>query len=54
VAARRPQAGRLLRRLLYTAEHTPLQAFGLSHFLVLERTGEDRQTVTAEHSNQGG
>jgi SAM-dependent methyltransferase len=37
VAARRPQAGRLLRRLLYTAEHTPLRTFGLSHFLVLER-----------------
>jgi SAM-dependent methyltransferase len=37
VVARNPAAGRILRRLLYTAETTPLQAFGLSHFLVLER-----------------
>jgi SAM-dependent methyltransferase len=38
VVAARPAAGRVLRRLLYTLEHTPLQAFGLSHFVVLERT----------------
>ena len=31
-----PDLGRWLRSGLYTAEHTPLQAFGLSHFLVLE------------------
>lgn len=37
VVARRPGLGRILRRVLYTLEHTPLQAFGLSHFLVLER-----------------
>ncbi len=37
VSARRPAAGRIIRRVLYTAESTPLQAFGLSHFLVLER-----------------
>lgn len=37
VVARRPGLGRVLRRVLYTLEHTPLQAFGLSHFLVLER-----------------
>jgi SAM-dependent methyltransferase len=37
VVARRPGLGRVLRRVLYTLEHTPLQAFGLSHFLVLEK-----------------
>ena len=37
VVARNPMAGRVLRKLLYTGENTPLQAFGLSHFLVLER-----------------
>lgn len=38
VVARRPGLGRWLRRGLYAAEHTPLQVFGLSHFLVVERT----------------
>ena len=37
VVARRPGLGRMVRRVLYALEHTPLQAFGLSHFLVLER-----------------
>jgi SAM-dependent methyltransferase len=37
VVATRPAAGQVLRRVLYTLEHTPLQTFGLSHFLVLER-----------------
>ncbi len=37
IAARRPGLGRALRRVLYALEHTPLQAFGLSHFLVLEK-----------------
>jgi len=37
IVARRPSVGRVLKRGLYTLEHTPLQAFGLSHFLVLER-----------------
>jgi SAM-dependent methyltransferase len=37
VAARRPALGRVLRQALYALERTPLQAFGLSHFLVLER-----------------
>lgn len=36
VVATRPQLGRLLKRGLYAAEHTPLQVLGLSHFLVLE------------------
>ena len=37
IVATRPQMGGWLRRGLYAAEHTPLQVFGLSHFLVLER-----------------
>ena len=37
VVATRPAAGQVLRRVLYTLEHTPMQTFGLSHFLVLER-----------------
>ena len=37
VVARRSGLGRWLRRILYALEHTPAQAFGLSHFLVLER-----------------
>jgi SAM-dependent methyltransferase len=39
VVARRPGLGRVLKRGLYALEHTPLQWFGLSHFLVLERRG---------------
>ena len=35
VSARHPRLGRVLRRALYVAEHTPLHVFGLSHFLVL-------------------
>jgi len=37
IVARRPGLGAILRRVLYALEHTPLQAFGLSHFLVLEK-----------------
>ena len=37
VVARRPGLGRVLRRILYTLEHTPFQAFGLSHLLVVEK-----------------
>lgn len=33
----RKVAGRILRRVIYALEQTPLQVFGLSHFLVLER-----------------
>ena len=32
-----PQAGRMLKKLLYSAENTPLAALGLSHLLVLEK-----------------
>lgn len=42
VSARYPLVGRVLRRVLYVAEHTPLHVFGLSHFLVLrKKTTED-------------
>jgi SAM-dependent methyltransferase len=37
IMARRPGVGRVLKQSLYALEHRPLQAFGLSHFLVLER-----------------
>jgi SAM-dependent methyltransferase len=38
VAYRSPTLGRLLRAVLYMLESTPLRVFGLSHFLVLEKT----------------
>jgi SAM-dependent methyltransferase len=37
VSARRPALGRVLRQVLYALEHSPLQWFGLSHFLMLEK-----------------
>ena len=37
VSARHAHLGGLLRRGLYTAENTPLHAFGLSHFLVVRK-----------------
>ena len=37
VVYRRPELGRQLRRVTYVLERTPLQWFGLSHLLVLER-----------------
>ncbi len=36
IVARRPALGKLLQFITYALESTPLQAFGLSHFLVLE------------------
>jgi SAM-dependent methyltransferase len=38
IVARHPGLGRLLRWGTYRLEHTPLRAFGLSHFLVAEKT----------------
>ncbi len=38
VVARHPGVGSLLRRVLRFLERTPLQTFGLSHFLVMEKT----------------
>ncbi len=37
VLARSPALGRVLRAVTYTLERTPLQAFGLSHLLVVEK-----------------
>ena len=37
IVARLPRAGRILQRVTYALEKTPLRVFGLSHFLVLER-----------------
>lgn len=38
IVARRKVLGWVLRRVLYVAERTPLQIFGLSHFVVLQKT----------------
>jgi SAM-dependent methyltransferase len=38
IARRRPVLGRALRAITYTLEHTPLRVFGLSHFVVLEKS----------------
>jgi SAM-dependent methyltransferase len=40
LVARWPRLGRALRALTYAAEGTPLRIFGLSHFLVAEKTAE--------------
>ena len=37
IVYRRPQFGRVLRRVTYTLEQTPLRWLGLSHLLVLEK-----------------
>jgi SAM-dependent methyltransferase len=47
VIARRRRLGRVLREVLYRAERTPLRAFGLSHFVVLEKPLEEPPTATA-------
>ena len=39
VVRRRPGLGRWLRRVTYLMEGTPLRGLGLSHLLVVERTG---------------
>jgi len=38
IAARNPRLGGALRGILYRAERTPMRRFGLSHFVVLEKT----------------
>jgi hypothetical protein len=38
VVRRRPALGKLFRQATYFFEHTPLRIFGLSHFLVVEKT----------------
>jgi SAM-dependent methyltransferase len=37
IIARRPVLGRTIRAISYVLEQTPMQVFGLSHFLVFER-----------------
>lgn len=37
IFARRPDLGRWIRRITYGLESTPLTAFGISHFLVVEK-----------------
>ena len=37
IAHRWPRTGSFIRRSLYSAEQSPLSAFGLSHFLVVEK-----------------
>jgi SAM-dependent methyltransferase len=39
IIARHRRLGAVLRSALYRAEHTPLRAFGLSHFIVLQKPG---------------
>ncbi len=39
IVARRPALGRLFRAVTYSLESTPLRALGLSHFLVVEKSG---------------
>ena len=41
IAARWPALGQGLRRVTYLLERTPLRRFGLSHFLVVEKQGEN-------------
>ena len=40
IVTRQPWLGRLLRRLTYVLEGTPLRLFGLSHLLVAQKGGE--------------
>jgi SAM-dependent methyltransferase len=47
MTSRHATLGPLLRRALYTAERTPLQAFGLSHFLVVRKVA-DQPRVPAD------
>lgn len=37
IVARKPAVGRILKRITYTLEQTPLRRFGLSHLLVVEK-----------------
>lgn len=40
IIARRPGLGKLLRGILQTLERTPLRGLGLSHYWVIEKTGD--------------
>ena len=41
LAARRPRLGGMARRLSYALEKSPMERFGLSHLLVLERVADE-------------
>ena len=41
IRSRNVRLGRLLQATLHRAERTPLRALGLSHFLILERSGQE-------------
>jgi SAM-dependent methyltransferase len=49
IEARAPRLANALRRVCYWAEGNPLQRFGLSHFVVLQRV-EERQTAEGVHA----
>jgi SAM-dependent methyltransferase len=42
IVARRPAVGRLLQRVTYALEATPLQWLGLSHMIVFQKAGPER------------
>ncbi len=42
IVAARPRLGRLLQRITYTLERTPLRQLGLSHLLILQVTAPSR------------
>jgi SAM-dependent methyltransferase len=46
IAAQHRAAGRLLQRFTSVAERTPLRAFGISHFVVAQKTQPAMQAVT--------
>ncbi len=56
VAARNLGLGRALRRMLYAAESSWLQIFGLSHLLILQKAGVDiiDSADTHGYGGQGG
>ena len=45
IIARWPTVGRFLRFVMYMAERTPLRAFGISHFLVVEKIPKENETT---------
>lgn len=53
IAGRNRALARVLRRMLYTAEGSWLRIFGLSHLLILERTGPPAPDHAAEDLNKG-
>lgn len=48
LAVRRPFLGRWLKRITYRLESTPLQWFGLSHFLVFRKAGPQDGAAAGE------